>query len=294
LEVIVGPKVAEVLQKLTRQTHESSGGSWTAAASVLLLLISGTGAALGLKDALNTIWGVVENPNRGWLGMIGDRLLALLLVSGFGALLLASTTLTAVLVGMGDYLMRDAPFPVPVARLANTAVSGATVMLFLAAAFRWLPAARIRWREIWMGAAVTAFLFLVGKELIGLYLGRVAVGSVYGTAGSLVLVMLWVYYSAQILLLGAEFTQVYASRNGVPIEPEDGASLAAKRRERMALASVSQSQPASSAKKGNGASTRAERRRESPSAKKGPWGWSKLVWAAGGLVLGWLIGVLNG
>ncbi|HVX59268.1 MAG TPA: YihY/virulence factor BrkB family protein [Pirellulales bacterium] len=294
LAAFVGPHLAHVLQEFARQTHQSAAGTWTTAASVLLLIISGTGAAMGLKDALNVIWGVVENPNRGWLGVIGDRLLALLLVFGFGALLLASTTLTAVLVGMGDFLTRELPFSLPVVRMTNIAVTGVTVMLLLAAAFKWLPAVRIRWREVWLGAAVTAVLFLIGKELIGLYLGRVGVNSVYGTAGSLVLVILWVYYSAQILLVGAEFTQAYAYRSGAPIRPADGAMLTAKRQDREEYLKVLRAERHALSREDKQLLARAEKqaRRRGAKANSGEASsWSKLIWALGGLVLGWLIGV---
>lgn len=294
LAAFVGPNVADVLQEFTRQTHQSSAGPWTTAGSVILLFVSGTGAALALKDGLNAIWGVMENPDRGWWGMVGDQLLALVLVFGFGAMLLASTVATAVFVGMGDYLTRELAFSVPVARLANLAVCGMTVTLLLAAVFKWLPAVHVRWREVWLGAVATAVLFMVGKELIGLYLGRVAVSSIYGTAGSLVLVMLWVYYSAQILLLGAEFTQVYAHRSGAPVELAAGAVISARRKDRESLRKRRAERNSLSDSDRRGL-TPAEAAAVPPlTTRVDVSGWNKLIWALGGLILGWLIGVWSG
>lgn len=285
LQTFVGPHLAVVLEDFTRRTHQSSVGTLATALGVILLFISGTGAAIGLKDALNTVWGVVENPNRSWWGLVGDRLLALLLVYGFGALLLASTFLTTLLVGMGDRLARDLPFSVPVAQWVNVTVSGVMVTLLLAATFKWLPDVRVRWREVWLGAVVTAVLFMAGKELIGMYLARVAVSSTYGTAGSLVLVMLWIYYSAQILLLGAEFTQVYAHRRGAPIAPARGAISVATRRERDECLKKLREERALGQRD-------AERHASLPEAIASG-GWNTLIWALGGLALGWLIGAWN-
>jgi membrane protein len=273
LEDFFGRDQAKVLAELTKKAHRSPAGPWATAGSVIVLFISATGAALALKEALDTVWGVAENPDRGWWSLIGDRLLALLLVFAFGGLSLASMTLTTLFVNMGDYLMERLGFSLPVAQVVNIAVSAVVVTLLLAITFKLLPDVRVRWREVIIGAIVTAALFMIGKELIGVYLGRVAVGSTYGAAGSLVLVMLWIYYSVQILLLGAEFTQALAARSGAPIEPIHGAVRIANRRERD------------------------EQRRKSRAARaahpsRGV-GWTGLIWALGGLALGWLIGIWN-
>lgn len=292
LESFFGRDQAQVLLDLTRQARRSPAGSWATAVGVVVLFVTATGAALGLKEALDTVWGVVENPDLGWWSMIGDRLVSLVLVFAFGGLLLVSMTLTATLVRMGDYLSQWLPFSLPVAQAANIVVSGLMVALLLALAFRLLPDVRIRWREVWLGAVATAVLFMAGKELIGLYLGRMAASSAYGAAGSLLLVMLWIYYSAQILLLGAEFTQVYAARTGAPIEPARGALSVGNRRDRDAYLRRLKAERAERsgqqrvARRGRRAVEAALR-----SAAASPW--KGLLWALGGLALGWLIGVWN-
>jgi len=294
LESFFGRDQTQVLLDLTRQARRSSAGSW-AAGSVVVLFVTATGAALGLKEALDTVWGVVENPHLGWWSMIGDRLVSLVLVFAFGGLLLVSMTLTTLLVRMGDYLTEWLPFSMPVARWANIGVSGLMVALLLALAFKLLPDVRVRWREVWLGAFVTAVLFMAGKELIGLYLGRMAASSAYGAAGSILLVMLWIYYSAQILLLGAEFTQVYAARSGAPIEPARGALSVGDRSDRDAYLRRLRAERAERTGQHRtflrvaGGKRAVEMALRSAAASP----WKGLLWALGGLALGWLIGVWN-
>lgn len=184
----------------------------------LLSLFFGASLAFGaLYDSLNLIWKVPPPPNRGMIrGYLTKRFLAFLLVLIVGLLMLASllmTTMVAALVRMGEYYV---PIPEPLQVAVNFAISMGLVMLLFAAIYRILHDTRIAWHDVWIGSAVTAALFAGGKVLLSLYLASAALTSYYGAAGSLVVLLLWIYYSAQILLFGAEFTEVYARRRATP------------------------------------------------------------------------------
>ncbi|HEX7376818.1 MAG TPA: YihY/virulence factor BrkB family protein [Pirellulales bacterium] len=223
LEAIVGQQVAHELQRLTGNIHRAGGGPFATLVSGALLLLGATGAVVGLKDALNTVWGVVDSSASLWWALLRDRLLSLALVLGGGLLLMGSVVLTSFLQGMSERTLAHFPVSFSMALAINWLVSFLVLSAFFAMVFRILPDVALRWRDVWVGSAVTAVLFLIGRELIALYLGRISFSSSYGAAGSLVAVLLWVYYSAQMVLLGAEFTQVYARRCGVRGTPLRGA-----------------------------------------------------------------------
>ncbi len=190
------------------------------------LLFSATGAFAQLQEALNTMWEVAAVPKGGLMDTIKRRILSfgLLLVIAF--FLLVSLVVSAGLSAAGKYLESLMPDMVLVAQALNLVISLGVITLLFALIFKYLPDAEIAWSDVWVGAAVTALLFTVGKFLIGLYLGTSSTASAYGAAGALVLLLLWVYYSAQILFLGAEFTQVYARQFGSRIVPaQDAAPL---------------------------------------------------------------------
>ena len=173
-----------------------------------------------LQDALNTVWGVKQKPGRGVAGILKDRFLSFLMVLGTGFLLLISMVLSAVLQAMGKWVGEMADLPPEMWAVASELASFAVVVLLFAAIFKVLPDVQVRWDHVWIGAIFTAALFVAGKSAIAWYLGREATASSYGTAGSLALVLLWVYYSSIILLFGAEFTQVWAKRQGEEIRPD--------------------------------------------------------------------------
>jgi membrane protein len=185
------------------------------------LLIGATGVFGELQGALNTVWEVRRKPGRGVWGYIRDRFLSMAMVLGVGFLLLVSLIMSALLSGLGGYLNSLANGLSPVMQVVNFLLSFGIVMLLFALIFKVLPDVSIPWKSVWIGAAITALLFTVGKYLIGLYLGHSSVGSAYGAAGSLVVLIVWIYYSAQILLFGAEFTQVYSKRYGHWCEPKE-------------------------------------------------------------------------
>ena len=162
-------------------------------------------------------------PGRGVRNFIKARLLSFALLAGIGFLLLVSLILDAGLSGLGKFLFGSPPAQETLWQGVNFVVSFGVITLLFAMLFKVLPDAKIAWRDVWIGAIITALLFNLGKLLFGLYLGRSSVTSAYGTAGSLVVVLLWVYYSAQILLFGAQFTQISSNRYGSHIEPMPGA-----------------------------------------------------------------------
>ena len=162
-------------------------------------------------------------PGRGVRNFIKARLLSFALLAGIGFLLLVSLILDAGLSGLGKFLFGSPPAQEILWQGVNFLVSFGVITLLFAMLFKVLPDAKIAWRDVWVGAIITALLFNLGKLLFGLYLGRGSVTSAYGAAGSLVVVLLWVYYSAQILLFGAQFTQIYSNRYGSHIEPVPGA-----------------------------------------------------------------------
>ncbi len=190
--------------------------------SGLVLLVVATGVFAQLQHAMNDIWGV-EWPGGGVATFLRARLLAFVVVVVMGAVLVVAMTASTLVTALLPYLRRFLPgarlFIVP----GNLAFSFVVVALLFAAFFRVLPDVRISWRDVWVGAAVSALLFLAGNALLGLYLRHFRLGSAYGAAGSLLGLLVWFYYSAQVYFFGAEFTQVWARRRGGAIEPARGA-----------------------------------------------------------------------
>jgi membrane protein len=225
LEALVGEQIAGDLQDLTDSVHRSQSGTLATSIGGVLLIVGATGAVVALKDALNTVWGVAGAPGGIWWALVRDRLESLALVLGCGGLLVGSVVLTSFLQGMSDRAQNWLGLSFSTALTINWVVSFLIVTLLFAMIFRILPDVEVRWRDVAIGSAVTSILFLIGRELIAFYLGRVSFASMYGTAGSLVAILLWVYYSAQIFLLGAEFTQVYARRCGLEVKPLRGAKI---------------------------------------------------------------------
>lgn len=220
---MVGDDGAQVIQTVLQNASKTTSGIIATVVGAVTLLIGASGAFGQLQDSLNTIWEVKPKKGRGVKGLMRDRFLSFSMVLFIGFLLLASLLLTAVLAGIGKYLSDLLPMSSVVLQAMNFGVSLTVTAFLFALIFKVLPDAIVRWRDVWVGALVTALLFSLGRFLIGLYLGRASIGSAYGAAGSLVVLLFWVYYSAQILFLGAEFTQVYAKRFGMEIVPKPNA-----------------------------------------------------------------------
>ena len=218
---LVGSEGAETLRTMIESASRSESGVLGTVLGVVMLLIGAIGLFAELQDAMNTIWGVQVKPGRGIGGFIRDRLLSFGMVLGLAFLLLVSLVLSAALTAILNYLGNRQGGVVGF--VINEVVSLVVFTLLFAMIFKFLPDAKIAWRDVWLGAAITALLFEVGKFLIGIYLGQAGIASAYGAAGSLAVLLVWLYYSAQIFLFGAEFTKVYANRYGSRIEPTENA-----------------------------------------------------------------------
>lgn len=223
IEGTVGENGAQLIETMLKSISERGSGVLATVIAIVTVLVGATGVFNQLQDALNTIWEVAPKPERGLLGMLQDRLISFLMILGMGLLLIATFILSAGLAAIEGFLGDLVPDFFNLLQFGNSAISfGLTVLLF-GMIYKVLPDVQISWRDVWIGATVTAVLFTIGRYLIGLYLTRSSVTSAYGAAGSLIIILLWVYYSAQIILLGAEFTQVYARKMGSQILPAKNA-----------------------------------------------------------------------
>ena len=220
---LVGPRTAEALQATIEGIRRDGGGLLPTTLGVVTLLFGLWGVFGELQDALNTIWGVTTKPDRGVLVIIKERFWSFAMVVGVGFLLLVSLAISAWIAAMGTFLGGVLSVPEALLETVNAVFSTVVVAAMFTLIFKFLPDVTLAWRNVWLGAAVTAVLFTAGKSLIGLYLGRTAVASAYGAAGSLVIILIWIYYSAQILFFGAEFTKVYTRRSGTRVVPEQPA-----------------------------------------------------------------------
>lgn len=225
---VIGSQGAEQVQVMISNASESleaRGSIWATLLGMGALIFGATGAFAQLQKALNQAWGVRPDPERsGILTFLLKRLLSFGMILGTGFLLLVSLLLSALLSAIGSGLQEWIPgMPLNLSRVLDFVLSLGVITVLFAAIFRILPDAQIGWRDVGVGALATACLFVVGKMLIGLYLGQSNPGSTYGAAGSLAIIMLWIYYSSVIILLGAEFTQAWACRFGKEIRPADGA-----------------------------------------------------------------------
>lgn len=224
IEWLVGEEGAFAIQEMIAGASQTEDNIIAATVGFVVLLFGAAGVFVQLQDALNTMWEVQPKEGRGILGMIKDRFVSFGMVLGVGFLLLVSLVISALLAALGNFLVGLLPAYEIIMQIISFVVSFAVITLLFALLFKYVPDAKVAWGDVWLGAIVTALLFTIGKELIGLYLGRSAVASTYGAAGSLVIVLLWIYYSGQILFFGAEFTQVYANMFGSRIVPAEGAT----------------------------------------------------------------------
>lgn len=217
LRATVGTQGAEFLQTVLQNAKQPSLASTAGILSFAALIWGSTNVFNQLQTSLNTIWNVKPKPDLGIWAMIRSRLLSFSLVLGVAFLLLVSLVVSAVLTAVVQWGHNLLPGADWVWELFNNVVAFVVTTLLFAAIFKVLPDAEITWRDVWLGAAVTALLFVIGKYVLGLYLSNA--GNAYGVLGSVVVFLLWVYYTAQILFMGAEFTQVYARRFGAGIRP---------------------------------------------------------------------------
>ncbi|HYQ01595.1 MAG TPA: YihY/virulence factor BrkB family protein [Polyangiaceae bacterium] len=220
---VVGSGAAEAIQSIAKNARAPGTGIFSIAVGVVVLLFGASGVFGELQGALNTVWDVAPRPGRGIWGIVKDRFFSFTLVVGVAFLLLVSLVVSAALTWVGQFFEQTLPGGALVWQVLNFCISLGVVTALFALMFKTLPDVRIHWRDIWVGSAVTAGLFTLGKLLLGLYLGSAGVSSAYGAAGSIVALVIWVYYSAQVLLLGAEFTEAYARHFGSRIVPDEQA-----------------------------------------------------------------------
>jgi membrane protein len=216
LRALVGEQGAGAVQEILASSRQQGGSGVVAGAVALFtLLLGATGAFVELKGALNVIWGAPPAPSAGGiLGLVRERLLSLAMVLAVGFLLLVSLVLSAALAAAQEWISGRLPGWETLLWVLDTVVPFLVITALFALLLKYLPDTRVAWRDVWVGAALTAALFTLGKTLIGLYLGRSGVGSTYGAAGSVVVLIVWVYYAAQIFFFGAELTRAYAQRHG--------------------------------------------------------------------------------
>jgi membrane protein len=233
-ESLMGPESAQFIAGVISRASKGAGGV-AAVVSIGTLIFGATGVFVQLKAALNTVWGVQiksEKPRTALVRLLWDRLLSFAMMLVMSFLLLASLAVSAALAALARWTAALVPgWDVPT-QIVNGVISFSVITFLFCAAYKILPDVRIGWRVVWFGGAVTALLFTFGKELIGMYLGRDSLASVYGAAGSMIVILMWVYYSAIIFLYGAELTLLSAKALGWPFEPIEAAEQLDKERTR--------------------------------------------------------------
>jgi membrane protein len=216
LQGLLGETGARAIQAIIQSANRPAIGIIAGTIGIGTLLVGASGAFVELQDALNKIWKVKRTAESVWLQVIRERFLSFGLVLGLGFLLLVSLVVSAALGAVGTFIAPLLPWPVFMLELVNFLLSLGVIALLLAMIFKYLPDAEVAWSDVWMGAAVASLLLTTGKALIGLYLARSTVASAYGAASSLVIILTWVYYSAQIVIFGAELTHLYSHQEGPP------------------------------------------------------------------------------
>ncbi len=210
----LGPSTAQSVNEMVLHASQPKASAIATIIGVVTLLFGAAGVFGQLQEALDTIWNVEKPTSGGFMGMIKDRFLSMTMVFGIGFLLLVSLVIDTAISLMGKSIGARMPGGEAVLQVVQLLISFGLVTVLFALTFRYLPHVRVAWNDVWSGAAFTSFLFVLGKFGLGLYIGKASVGSAYGAAGSLVVILIWVYWSAQILFFGAEFTQVYARTHG--------------------------------------------------------------------------------
>jgi membrane protein len=219
----MGQQGADQVNSMIENANRPGAGIIATIIGVVVLLIGASGVFTALQDSLNTIWEVKVKPGQGIMGMIKERFLSFTMILAIGFLLLVSMVVTTVLSALARFMVGAFPGYQAIMQVVNFLVSFLVITFLFALIFKYLPDAHIAWKDALIGAAVTSLLFTIGKMAIGIYLGKSSMTNVFGVAGSLILILVWIYYSGMILFLGAEFTQVYANRFGHGIQPAENA-----------------------------------------------------------------------
>ncbi len=220
IQGFVGTEGAKQIQDMLKSVELSGKTNIALVTGIITLIIGATSIFIEIQDSINLIWRVKPKPKRGWVKILKDRLLSSSLVVSLGFLLLVSLVVNGIILALSDRISRFIPGGgVWLVSGINFLVSAGVITVLFGVIFKVLPDAKIAWKDVRWGAVFTALLFMLGRYLIGLYIETTSTGSTYGAAGSLIVILVWIYYTAAILYFGAEFTQAYANLYGIRIEP---------------------------------------------------------------------------
>lgn len=261
----IGANAAAQIQEIVKNASFSGKGTLAGVIGVITLLIGATGVFAEIQDSINTIWGVKAKPKTGMMKLVKDRLLSFGLIGSLGFLLLVSLAITAIVETIGNRLQQQFPeVTVVVFYIINLLLTIGITSLLFAVIFRVLPDAKIKWKDVWAGAITTALLFMLGKFAISFYISKSDVGSTYGAAGSLVILLVWIYYSSIILYFGAEFTKAYAMKFGAAIHPSKYAVVVEKKEIEKGRQSLQQAEAEENADKAKEEKTQPSKKSEHP------------------------------
>jgi membrane protein len=274
---LIGNDAAVQIQDIIKNMELSGETNLALIIGAITLVIGATSVFSEIQDSINMIWKVKAKPKRGWLKIIKDRLLSSSLIVGLGFLLIVSLIVNGALVALSDWLKNYFPdVTVIIFQIGNLLVSFIVITTLFGVIFKVLPDAKIAWKDVRAGAFFTACLFMLGRYLIGLYINYSGTASAYGAAGSLIVILVWVYYTAAILYFGAEFTRVYAEYIGARIEPADYAVYVEQQEKEKNVAVLPETakpdpevvvKPEPTRTKGELSGAKGERREAKPAAK---------------------------
>jgi membrane protein len=216
---MIGPEGAQAVKMMIKDAYRPGTGFWATVIGITVIAVGSTSAFVMLKQALNIMWGAKPNPSSSVWFFIKERLLSFVMILIIGVLLILSFSLSIALAFVTGFFHNILPIPPFFIQVGDFVISIFLITLLFALIYKVLPDVEIAWTDVWIGSAVTAILFSLGKFLFGMYLGRSSISSAYGAASSLAIILMWVYYSAQIFFIGAELTQVYANRYGSRVKP---------------------------------------------------------------------------
>jgi len=230
LKELLDPGTALQIQNTIKSLQFQKSSGLATIVSIIALIMGATGIFVEIQDSLNLIWGVRAKPKKGFIKLVLNRLISFSMILGLGFLLIVSLMVNTLILALSRQILRFFPtLSINLLSMVNTAVVFFVLSFLFSVIFKMLPDVRIKWRQIWPGAFVTTFLFLLGKFFIGLYIGQNSTISLYGAASSVIILLLWVYYSAFIFYFGAEFTKVHIEYSGEKILPNSYAEYDKKR-----------------------------------------------------------------
>jgi len=242
MQRLIGGRAANATQEMVKHASQQGGGTLATILSIAIILFSASGVFGELQDSMNVIWGVQPKPGRGFMDVVKDRFFSMAMVFGIIFLLLVSLVISTLVSAMSTRMTGSVHI---VARAIDVIVSIGVIAVLFMMLFKFLPDVKVRWRDVVFAGILTSVLFTIGKYLLGLYLGRSSTTSAYGAAGSFAALLLWVYYSAQILFFGAEFSKAYAKTSGrLPLPTANAVPMSPQRKAELGIAPDRQSQAA--------------------------------------------------